>query len=373
MLPPRPQRATVRLFRARTADPTRVGRLNCDPPSRFPEKPDEDIPGPVVTTVAVRVLVDRDGIAHSVEITVDGGERAGWLAVAIMTTTPEVARGLGRIVTLPPAGPGQFGPAHTVVEVLAGESYGDTDPFILLMDDRIDGTPMGGAHPHAGFETVTLMLEGVLKHDHGEVKPGGMQWMTAGSGVTHGEALEAPGSGRARLLQLWLTLPKAARWAPPGVQDQDYEDLPVRREPGVEVRVYSGRSGGVVSKTLNHVPVTMVELRLEPGASVSQELPASFNGFFYVLEGEIAVGSESQTLRPGQVGWLDRPAHREPSAVRVTGTGPQAARVILYAGEPQGDPLVSWGPFIGDTQADIARVSAEYRAGKYGPPPPRVP
>lgn len=238
-----------------------------------------------------------------------------------MNSTENVLqRRLGRVVTLPPAKPGQFGPAHTVVEVLGGESYGDT------------------------------------------------------------EGLEGAGAGRARILQLWLTLPRASRWAPPGFQDQAYADLPVRREPGAEVRVYSGSSGGVRSPTLNHVPVTLVELLLSPGASVDQELPASFNGFLYVLDGEVTVGSgtDATPLRPGQVGWLDRPAARGESVLRITGAGPgqqrsQRSRVLLYAGEPQGDPLVSYGPFIGDTQADIVRVMGEYRAGRYGPPPPRVP
>ena len=189
---------------------------------------------------------------------------------------PILERRLARVVTLPPAGPGQFGPAHTVVEVLGGESYGDTDPFILLMDDRIDGKPIGGPHPHAGFETVTLILEGGMVHDSGKLAPGDMQWMTAGSGVIHGEGLEgsSAGSGRARILQLWLTLPQVPkRWAPPGFQDQAYADLPVRREPGVEVRVYSGSSGGVRSKTLNHVPVTLVELLLEPGRAWPRSCP----------------------------------------------------------------------------------------------------
>lgn len=286
---------------------------------------------------------------------------------------PVAKRRLSRVVTLPPPGPGQFGPAHTVVEVLGGESYGDTDPFILLMDDRIDGQPIGGPHPHAGFETVTLILEGSLVHDSGRLEPGDMQWMTAGSGVIHGEGLEGAGAGRARILQLWLTLPRSKRWAPPGFQDQSYAELPVRREPGVEVRVYSGSSGEVRSKTLNHVPVTLVELLLEPGASVSQELPDAFNGFFYVLEGAITVGPEATPLVPGQVGWLDRPHGGGAGAVRVAAAGEVRARVILYAGEPQQEPLVSYGPFIGDTQADIMRVMGEYREGRYGPPPPRTP
>ncbi|MBZ4330950.1 pirin family protein [Corallococcus sp. AS-1-12] len=277
-------------------------------------------------------------------------------------------RRLERIIDLPEPTQGQFGPAHTVVPVISPEDYARSDPFILLMDDRIDGKPIGGPHPHAGFETVTLVVKGGMTHDSGSLGEGDVQWMTAGSGVIHGEGLEGD-LGQARILQLWLTLPKTQRWVPAGYQDLPYAELPVRREPGVEVRLYSGTSGTVRSATKNYVPVTLAELRLEPGASIAQDLPASYNGFFYVLEGEVAVGPDRRALRPGQVGWLDRPVSGGDSVVHVTGT--TRARVLLYAGQPQREPLVSHGPFIGDTQEDILRSFAGYRAGRFGPPPPR--
>ncbi|GMU02316.1 pirin family protein [Corallococcus caeni] len=277
-------------------------------------------------------------------------------------------RRLERIIDLPEPAPGQFGPAHTVVPVISPEDYARSDPFILLMDDRIDGQPIGGPHPHAGFETVTLVVKGGMTHDSGRLGEGDVQWMTAGSGVIHGEGLEG-GMSQARILQLWLTLPKAQRWVPAGFQDLSYAELPVRREPGVEVRLYSGSSGAVRSATKNYVPVTLAELQLEPGASIAQDLPASYNGFFLVLEGEVAVGPDRRALKPGQVGWLDRPVSGGDSIVHVTGT--TRARVLLYAGQPQRDPLVSHGPFIGDTQADILRSIEGYRTGRFGPPPPR--
>jgi quercetin 2,3-dioxygenase len=280
---------------------------------------------------------------------------------------PGAQRRLERIIDLPAPMPGQFGPAHTVVPVIQMEDYARTDPFILLMDDRIDGQPVGGPHPHAGFETVTLIVKGGMVHDSGRIGERDAQWMTAGGGVIHGEGLEH--AGEARVLQLWLTLPKAQRWVPASFQDIPYEQLPVRREPGVEVRLYSGTSGGVRSPTKNYVPVTLAELQLEPGATVDQELPRAYNGFLYVLEGAITAGEDARPLKPGQVGWLDRPEGPGDSVLRVTGT--TRARVLLYAGQPQGDPLVSYGPFIGDTQADLHRVMGEYRAGRYSHPPPR--
>ncbi|MCY1077525.1 pirin family protein [Archangium lansingense] len=279
-----------------------------------------------------------------------------------------VERRLERVIDLPAPMPGQFGPAHTVVPVISQEDYALSDPFILFMDDRLDGKPIGGPHPHAGFETVTLVLKGGMVHDGGRLGERDAQWMTAGSGVVHGEGLENA-AGQARILQLWLTLPKAQRWAPASFQDIPYSGLPVRREAGVEIRLYSGSSGGVRSETKNYVPVTLAEFLLEPGASIEQDLPGSYNGFFYALEGELAVGPDERVLRPGQVGWLDRPESAGDSSIRITGT--TRARALLYAGQPQGEPLVSYGPFIGDTQADILRVMGEYRSGRYGPPPRR--
>ncbi|MFY0568218.1 pirin family protein [Archangium lansingense] len=279
-----------------------------------------------------------------------------------------VERRLERVIDLPAPMPGQFGPAHTVVPVISQEDYALSDPFILFMDDRLDGKPIGGPHPHAGFETVTLVLKGGMVHDGGRLGERDAQWMTAGSGVVHGEGLENA-AGQARILQLWLTLPKAQRWAPASFQDIPYSGLPVRREAGVEVRLYSGSSGGVRSETKNYVPVTLAEFLLEPGASIEQDLPGSYNGFFYALEGELAVGPDERVLRPGQVGWLDRPESAGDSSIRITGT--TRVRALLYAGQPQGEPLVSYGPFIGDTQADILRVMGEYRSGRYGPPPRR--
>lgn len=278
-----------------------------------------------------------------------------------------VERRLERIIDLPAPVQGQFGPAHTVVPVIQPEDYALSDPFILLMDDRINGQPIGGPHPHAGFETVTLVVKGGMSHDSGRLGERDVQWMTAGSGVIHGEGLDRP--GEARILQLWLALPKARRWVPASYQDIAYAELPVRREPGVEVRLYSGSSGAVRSPTKNYVPVTLAEFLLEPGATVEHDLPHADNGFLYVLEGELAVGPEARTLRPGQVGWLDRPGSGGDSTLRLTGT--TRARALLYAGPPQREPLVSYGPFIGDTQADLMRVMDEYRAGRYTHPPRR--
>ena len=188
-----------------------------------------------------------------------------------------VERGIARVVTTPPPAPGFIGAGHTAVPVVEPNDFERSDPFILLMDDRIDlppGRPAGGAHPHAGFETVTFVVEGALRdRDEGLLQAGDVLWMTAGSGVIHNE--DVVPLGKSRILQLWLTLPRHSRWAPPRFERIARDAAPLRRGPGVEARVYSGSSGSARAATHNYVPVTMVDVRLDAGGVVDQELPGS--------------------------------------------------------------------------------------------------
>jgi redox-sensitive bicupin YhaK (pirin superfamily) len=275
-------------------------------------------------------------------------------------------RRIARVVTVPPLAPGFVGPGHLAALVVSPEDFVLNDPFIVLADDHLDigERPVGGPHPHAGFETVTLILDGAI-HDRdegGEIKAGEVQWMTAGRGIIHGENVAT--RGKVRLLQLWLTLPKSQRWTEPAFQDIHTDAVPVRREPGVEVRIYSGASGDLRSTTRNHVPVTLTEFAMDAHASVDQELPTSYNGFAYVIRGSARIGEDAALLRTGQVGWLDRPAGEGASVLRLV-AGDEGARVVLYAGQPQGDAIVSHGPFIGDSKEDIVRLYTEYRAGQF--------
>ena len=279
--------------------------------------------------------------------------------------TAPVERGLARVITLPLPTRGQFGPDHTVIEVITPEQWADADPFILLMDDRIDGTLVGGPHPHAGFETVTFLVDGQMGSEGGAgaLAPGDVERTTAGSGIVHGSSgIE----GKMRVLQLWVTLPRALRWTEPDHQMVRAADAPVRREGGAEVRLFSGATGSLRSPTRNRVPMTLVDVRLEPGAAVEQAVPAGHNGFFYVLDGEVAIGAEGTRLAVGQVGWLDRGAEGcGDGVVRIAAEGAGKARVLLYTGQRQGVPIVSYGPFIGDSKEDIARSYKRYRDGTF--------
>src|ERR1700752_2897955 len=271
-------------------------------------------------------------------------------------------RHISRIYSVPELAPGFVGPGHLAAPVIPLEDFALSDPFILLMDDHLDigDRPLGGPHPHAGFETVTLILDGAIfdRDEGGTLNAGEVQWMTAGSGVIHNE--DGRPKGKMRLLQLWLTLPKKERWTEPGFQVFHSDSIPVRHESGAEIRVYSGSSGSLRSGTRNYVRVTMVEINLERGASAEQEVPASYNGFVLVIGGSVRIGKT--TLNTGQVGWLDRPTANDASIVRMV-AGESGARLILYVGQPQGDPIVSHGPFIWDKKKEVVRVFAWYQAG----------
>jgi quercetin 2,3-dioxygenase len=273
-------------------------------------------------------------------------------------------RRIARVVTVPPLAPGFVGPGHLAAQVVSPEDFLLNDPFILLMDDHLDigDRTVGEPHPHAGFETVTLLLDGAIydRDEGGVIGAGEVQWMTAGGGIIHGENVMT--KGKVRLLQLWLTLPKEQRWTKPGFQTIQADAVPVRREAGVEVRLYSGESGSVRSTTRNHVPVTLAEITMDPHTSIDQELPACYNGFAYMIHGSVQVGGLA--LNRGQVGWFDRPHDKGGSVLNVV-SGEERARLVVYAGQPQGDRIVSHGPFIGDSKEDIVRLFAKYRAGEF--------
>jgi redox-sensitive bicupin YhaK (pirin superfamily) len=258
---------------------------------------------------------------------------------------------------------GFLGPDHTARAVIQ-VPYPDSDPFILLMDDILDkqdDEPVGGPHPHAGFETVSLLLEGEIGDPAHKMKAGDLQMMTAGSGIIHTETIDT--KTRMRLLQLWLNLPQQHRWATPRVQDLPAAQVPVITSDGLHIRVYSGTLAGITSPLQNYTPVIIAELKLEPGITTTQQLPASYSSFLYVIEGAVQVGAENKVLNQDQVGWLDRFSEEAASELILT-AGEAGARIVLYAGQPQGDPIVSHGPFIGDTEADIKRLYSDFRQGK---------
>jgi redox-sensitive bicupin YhaK (pirin superfamily) len=232
------------------------------------------------------------------------------------------------------------------------------------MDDMLDKTddePAGGPHPHAGFETVTLLLEGQFSDGIHNLKAGDLQLMTAGSGIIHAETIDT--RLRMRLLQLWLNLPLNNREAAPRVQDIPLEHVPVATTGNAQVRVYSGSLAGVTSPLQNYTPLIIADVTIQPGGTTQLDLPASNTTFLYMLEGEVTIGDEKIALQQDEVGWLEK--NNEPVAaelqVRAGNTG---SRFVLYSAEPQKDEIITHGPFVADNQEDIKRLYREFRQGE---------
>lgn len=269
-----------------------------------------------------------------------------------------IARKLIQIDT-PQGQPGFLGRGHTALPVIQ-RSFAESDPFIMLMDDRLDKkdeVPVGGPHPHAGFETVSLLIEGEM----GEMKSGDFQMMTAGSGVIHTETIDRP--IKMHLLQLWLNLPKNNRWAPPRLQEITRGHAPHFSWDGIDIRLYSGSFAGLTSPVQNYTPMILADVQLQADIVSVQEVPASFNTFLYVLEGSVKIGEEETLLKEGQVGWLDIFNSDALSQLKLT-AGEEGVRFVLYAAKPTGDAIVSHGPFIGGSNEDILRLYNDYRQGK---------
>lgn len=255
---------------------------------------------------------------------------------------------------------------HSAAPILEPGHWEDFDPFLVLMEDKFEIGAFD-VHPHRGIETVTFIIDGKIEHydsatgDGGILGKGDLQFMTAGRGVVHNET---PADGeRAHVLQLWVNLPRDNKMTEPRYQNMHAEDVPVRHENGALIRVYSGSSGDVVSDTLNYVPVTFVEMVVDSGASVIQDLPGSYNGFVYILEGSGTFGENKVEAKKGQALWLDSADGANMSNIQVSAN--EKLRLVLFAGEPLKEPVVARGPFVMNTEEEIQQAYKDYRNGTF--------
>ena len=256
-------------------------------------------------------------------------------------------------------------PIHKAGLALPPGNWEQFDPFLLMAEDDMKKGAFD-YHPHRGIETVTYMIDGELVHtdnrgNKGRLKKGDTQWMTAGKGLLHLE--EAPENGFAHLLQLWVNLPADSKMVDPRYQDILQSDVPIRREEGCEIRVISGSSGDYKSPTLNYAPVTMVEITLQQGYAVKQDLPPDYNGFIYILEGSGVFGSNETPGGKKEVLWLSR-VEDSPSEIMIKANEP--LKILVIAGKPLREPVVARGPFVMNTEAQITEAYKDYRDGKFG-------
>lgn len=265
--------------------------------------------------------------------------------------------------------PTSDGAGVRLTRVIGSPQLMDLDPFLMLdefgtdrPEDYIAGFP---DHPHRGFETVTYMLDGRMRHrdNHGNsglLVPGAVQWMSAGRGLVHSEMPEQQ-EGRMRGFQLWINLPARLKMSEPRYQEFPPEQIPsVAPAPGVVAKVIAGEVGGVRGPVEQAAtdPV-YVDLHLQTGASFAQPLPEHHSAFLYVYEGALAVdgvmpvlAQQLAVLGPGD-------------SVVVQATAEGTTRAILVAGRPLREPVARYGPFVMNTREELVQAVEDLRAGRF--------
>ena len=272
-----------------------------------------------------------------------------------------------------PSIPASDGDGVRLRRSLGKDPYSRLDPFLLLdafssdnPDDYLAGFP---AHPHRGFETVTYMLDGHMRHEdnlghRGELRSGGAQWMTAGRGIIHSE-MPQQANGRMRGFQLWINLPAREKMRPASYRDIQADGIPVvPLADGGRVKVIAGRFVQNGAATVGPIAGRATEplfldVTLAPGARFACDIPRTHNAVLYPYEGQLKVCAESaaRSLSTEVAGVLGL---GETAGV-VAADGP--ARFLLLAGRPLGEPVVQYGPFVMNTRQELEQAIADYRDG----------
>jgi len=269
-----------------------------------------------------------------------------------------------------PGMPATDGDGVRMTRVIGTQELNMLDPFLLLdafesdqPQDYIGGFP---SHPHRGFETVTYLLAGRMRHkdnagNEGVIVPGGVQWMTAGKGIVHSEMPEQE-DGLLMGFQLWVNLPAKAKMSEPAYQEFPPEDTPLeQREDGTQIRVIAGTTSegtvGVVNNS--YVRPTYLDVSLPAGRSFNQRVNAGDNSFLFVIDGDAEVGEQGGNLGRRMLGILG-----EGDRITVK-AGADGARFLLVSAQPLNEPVARGGPFVMNTKEEITQAFDDYRHNRF--------
>lgn len=275
-------------------------------------------------------------------------------------------RGVERVLTGIPA---TDGAGVRMTRVIATPELDHFDPFLLLDEFRSDdpndyiaGFP---DHPHRGFETVTYMLAGLMKHsdnkgNSGTLGPGSVQWMTAGRGIVHSEMPQQE-NGLMWGFQLWVNLPATDKMCEPRYQDIPASDVPaVKIGAGATAKIIAGELEGTRGPVEDVTTEPLyVDVHIDHGGEVTIPTPIGHNAFVYVYEGGVTiVADQSQTISRGEIALLG-------AGDQLTVTADEKSRFITVAGRPLNEPIARYGPFVMNTEDEIRQALLDRQAGLF--------
>ena len=280
-----------------------------------------------------------------------------------MTAGAEQKRGFIRVVDGMPASDGA---GVSLLRVIGTQQLDFLDPFLMLDEFKNEdpGAYVAGFpdHPHRGFETVSYMKAGKMKHhdsvgNEGVIEDGGVQWMTAGRGIIHSEMPQQT-EGLLWGYQLWVNLPAKDKMVAPRYQDIQRDGIPEYQSDGIFVRLMAGEWNGIQGASQTLWPVGYLDVRLDPGVTFEHELSESANAMAFVYEGSATSGDRQANSH--QLGVLSRGS----TGVKIT-AGDEGCGMLFMWGEPIGEPVAKMGPFVMNTREELFQAADDFRNGRF--------
>jgi hypothetical protein len=296
----------------------------------------------------------------------------------------DTERSVGSITSGPH---GYEGEGFPVVRAFAGVPAAALDPFVHMDQmgevEYEPGEPKGTSwHPHRGFETVTYMIDGRFAHQDshgggGLITDGATQWMTAGSGILHIETPPAElveSGGVFHGIQLWVNLPRSAKFAEPKYQaiEGNQVGLVSSDDGGALVRIIAGDIGRLRGPGSTYTPITLAHSTIEPGAKLNIPWNPDFNALVYVLSGHGTVGPIGHPIQHGQLAVLGPGDRISVTAAASQDANRPAMELLLLGGKPIRDPVVHYGPFVMNSKSEVIQALEDYESGRFGAIPPNA-